>query len=310
MTGWRATLAALYDHSLIFIDQQSAIPGRPRGNAMAAPQLQRIFCIIDPTSNHQRALARSVSIAAESRAAIHAYVAVQIPDDVHHEDPDEFHAAELSRYRLWLDNLTAPYAADGVQITTEAEPVKDWRDALAPAAQRAEADLIVRSTFRRSPLRRQMLKSADWKLLREARCPVLLVKSDRVLALDKVLVAVNLRNEDQAHQQLTDSVIAYAQAVSRFTGGELHAVNAYQGSMNFVHPPDLAKRLDIDRRRAHVGEGSPEAVITQIAEKISAPLVIIGSLSRRGVSGMVVGNTAERILDGVDADVLTVVQAP
>lgn len=277
---------------------------------MATPQLERIFCIIDPTSTHQRALARSASIAAESGATIHAYVAVQIPDYIEHEDDDDLCAAELCRYRLWLESLVAPYTEDGIPVTTEAEPVSDWRDALAPAALRAQADLIVRSTFRRSPLRRQMLKSADWKLLRDARCPVLLVKSDRVLALDKVLVAVNARNEDQAHQQLTDTLIAYAQAVSRFTGGELHAVNAYQGSMNFVHPPDLAKRLDIDRRRAHVGDGSPEAVITQVADKIGAPLVIIGSQARRGVSGMVVGNTAERILDSVDADVLTVIHAP
>lgn len=276
---------------------------------MAAPRLNRIFCVIDPTTNRQRALVRSVSIAAESGASIHAYVAVQLPDTMQHEDTDELEDAEVTRYRLWVESLVAPHVEKGIDIAIEAEPVSDWRDALAPAAARAEADLIVRSTFRRSPLKRQMLKSADWKLLREARCPVLLVKSDRVLELDKVLVAVNLRAKDDAHQQLLDSVIAYAQAVSRFTGGELHAVSAYQGSMSFVHPPDLAKRLDIDRGRAHVGDGSPEAVITQVAEKIGAPLVVIGSLSRRGVSGMVVGNTAERILDSVEADVLTVVQS-
>lgn len=169
--------------------------------------------------------------------------------------------------------------------------------------------MIVRSSYRRTALQRRVLKTTDWMLLRASRSPVLLVKTGSVEKLDSVLVAVNLAAKDAPHQCLNDTVIAYAQGVARMTGARLHAVNAYQGSMNFVHPPDLAKRVGIERAQAYVGDASPEQLIAEVAEKVGATLVVIGSLSRRGMSGVVVGNTAERILDNVNADVLTVFEA-
>jgi universal stress protein E len=125
-----------------------------------------------------------------------------------------------------------------------------------------------------------------------------------------VLAAVNLRSSDEPHARMTDLVIAYAQAVSRLTGAELHAVNAYNGSVNFVHPPDLAKRLGIDRRFAQVGDASPDELIAEVAARLGDPLVVIGSIPRPGFAGGVVGNTAERILDHLQSDILCIVERP
>lgn len=273
---------------------------------MAVPQLRKIFCVIDPTTPHQRALQRATSVAASSRAVVHAHLCFALPANATYQDPDDFREAELSRYRLWLDKLVEPYLTRDIEVTTEVECQDNWRDALAAAAARADSDLVIRSSYRRTALQRRMLKTTDWTLLRESRCPVLLVKTGDVEKLDNVVVALNIAAKDEPHQRLTETVIQYAQAVARMTGARLHAVNAFRGSMNFVHPPDLAKRVGIGRAEAHTGDASPEELVAQVAERIGASLVVIGSLSRRGVSGMVVGNTAERILDHVNADVLTV----
>jgi nucleotide-binding universal stress UspA family protein len=77
---------------------------------------------------------------------------------------------------------------------------------------------------------------------------------------------------------------------------------------NFVHPPDLAKRVGIERSKAHVGEGAPEVQIAATVSELGSPLVVIGSMARKGMSEMVVGNTAERILDQINADIMVVVQ--
>jgi universal stress protein E len=145
-------------------------------------------------------------------------------------------------------------------------------------------------------------------LLRQAHCPVLLVKTDRVGGLEKVLVALNLEEKGKPYQQLTKTVIAHARSIVDRTGAELHAVNAYQGMENFVHPPDLAKRVGIERSKAHVGEGAPEVQIAATVSELGSPLVVIGSMARKGMSEMVVGNTAERILDQINADIMVVVQ--
>jgi len=273
---------------------------------MSPPPLRKILCVIDPTTPDQRALVRAATIAENSRAVVHAYLCFSLPNNASYQDTDEMRAAETRRHQLWLDELVAPYLAEDIQVVTEVECQDDWRSALGAAAARAEADLIVRSSYRRTALQRRMLKTTDWTLLRESRCPVLLVKSGSVQKLDHVVVAVNVAAKDAPHQRLNDTVIAYAQSVAEMSGARLHAVNAYQGSVNFIHPPDLAKRVGVDRSQAYVGDMSPEELIADVVEKVGASLVIIGSLSRRGMSAMVVGNTAERILDNVRADVLTV----
>jgi hypothetical protein len=89
---------------------------------------------------------------------------------------------------------------------------------------------------------------------------------------------------------------------------ELHAVSAYPESDRFIHPPDVAKTLDIDRSQAHVRQGSACDVIPAFANKIKADLVIVGNVARRGLSGLIVGNTSEKILTNIKSDVLVLVR--
>ena len=51
------------------------------------------------------------------------------------------------------------------------------RDAIAPAAERAGADLVVKAASSHSGTGRRLLKTSDWTLLRNSHCPVYLVKS-------------------------------------------------------------------------------------------------------------------------------------
>ena len=83
-------------------------------------------------------------------------------------------------------------------------------------------------------------------------------------------------------------------------------MNAYSGSIHFVHPPDLAKRVGIDRMNAHTSDGSPADVIIEYARDIKAELVIIGSVARHGVTGLVFGNTSEDILDTLECHIMSI----
>jgi len=271
-------------------------------------QLEKIFCVIDPTTPNQRSLLRGMGIATGAGASLHMYVCMAPPTGLKARLKEPALVAEAQRYEAWMEKLAKPAVERGIKVTTEVECHEDWREALAPAAKRAGADLIIKGSFRRNSLRRQLLKTGDWALLRSAKSPVLFVKRDEVGRLDKILASVNVNAKDKKHQALTEEVIAYAKFVAESTGAKLHAVNAYSDSMQFVHPPDLAKKLGIERRQAHVGQGAPERVLAEVVEKLGNPLVIIGSVARRGVGGAIVGNTAERLLDHVDADVLCVVR--
>lgn len=262
----------------------------------------KLFCVIDPTTVTQASLERAQVLAKLTKASIHAYACVTAPSG-----PEGSREAEVERYKAWLTVMMKPLIDAGCEVTSEIEVSDDWRQALAPAARRAGANLIIKSSRRRTPLQRRFLRTSDWLLLRAAHCPVLLAKSPTTKPITSVLAAVNLNAADDAHQKLNDIVIATAKQVVELTGAELYAVNAHSDSLDFVHPPDLARRLGIPRAHAHVGEGDPADVIQEVAGKLGWPLVVIASVARTGLTAAVVGNTAERILDGLETDILTVV---
>ena len=60
------------------------------------------------------------------------------------------------------------------------------------------------------------------------------------------------------------------------------------------------------RAELHVGCDSPSRAIREGVEKLEADLLVMGTVSRTGVAGLLVGNTAERLLDRVECSLLTI----
>lgn len=66
--------------------------------------------------------------------------------------------------------------------------------------------------------------------------------------------------------------------------------------------------LNIDRTQvhAHLSWGTPWQEIRRIARHQAADLIVIGTVGRSGITGVLLGNTAEKILDTCDCSILTV----
>jgi len=47
-------------------------------------------------------------------------------------------------------------------------------------------------------------------------------------------------------------------------------------------------------------------VIANICEKIEADVLVIGTVGREGLSGVLIGNTAELVVDKVDCDIIVI----
>ena len=81
------------------------------------PTLNKIFAVIDPTTDNQIALTRAGKFAGRNEdIAIHAYEAIHVTGDC--TDVDAMERVETARHQAWLDTL-------------------------APAALRAGASLII-----------------------------------------------------------------------------------------------------------------------------------------------------------------------
>jgi len=68
---------------------------------------------------------------------------------------------------------------------------------------------------------------------------------------------------------------------------------------------DLVKPYGIDDSATNVVVGTPAVEIRQLAEKIGADLIVLGTHSRHGL-GLMLGSTANAVLHGAPCNVLTV----
>jgi nucleotide-binding universal stress UspA family protein len=56
----------------------------------------------------------------------------------------------------------------------------------------------------------------------------------------------------------------------------------------------------------HLPEGLAQKVIPPLAAELHADIVVMGTVARTGISGLIIGNTAEAILDQLTFSVLTI----
>ena len=120
-------------------------------------------------------------------------------------------------------------------------------------------------------------------------------------------MAIDMSRDDALHTQLNDLVIGYGKALLvGAEGASIYAVNAYPSADNYIYKDDLAAKAGIDAANACTIEGPPEKVIPEIAEQIEADIVIVGTAARDGTKAAMIGNTAEKILDAIAINILTV----
>ena len=174
-------------------------------------------------------------------------------------------------------------------------------------------------------------KATIQRLLRKCPCPVWVIRPTRART-QRVLAAVN---PDPDEADLNRTILELASSMVERFGGELHLIHAWEfygeammRSSAFVRTTsadldrfileerdtraraltDLltATGLDDAAWKIHLEKGRPEDRVPQVVAKSRINLLVMGTLARTGVSGVLIGNTAERILDQVRCSVVAV----
>jgi universal stress protein E len=166
----------------------------------------------------------------------------------------------------------------------------------------------------------------DWKLLRETSAPLLLTSSASWSSQITILAALDLNRLDAAHQNLNATVLDAATEMARVHNGKVHCVYAIEISrvlagLDTIKPRALAKTVrdqamkemirltkpyGIPKSRLHLPIGSVGTVVNQTASTVEADLLVMGTTARKGVKGLIIGNSAERVLEKCWNDVLAV----
>jgi universal stress protein E len=241
--------------------------------------------------------------------------------------------AARARFLRRLEAFAKPLRRSGLTVTTTAEWDYPAHEALVRRARQARADLIVAELHAGRHAAPRFLRYTDWELVRHSPVPVLLVRTRGAYATPRVLAAVDPSHAFAKTAGLDEEILRNAARFADTLRGSLHVGHAYMpslvGSMpaEFTSPEATARiireaqklaeqGLDKALRSARLGKLSttrrhlvarhPIDAIPLLVGKLHADLVVMGAVSRSGLKGLLIGNTAERLRDDLTCDLLVV----
>jgi len=224
-----------------------------------------------------------------------------------------------------LDALATAIAARGPQCHAVARWDRPRDNAIAREALAFGAELVIVTPDR---ARHGILSSSDWKLVSHCPAPILVVKGDGEKRYENVVAAVDPVHAHAKPGDLDDAIVAMAAKVAAVAKAKLALVHcflplSYYDTDDIDRLPlkDAEDALEGSRRDAlaalaqsaglpesatELVAGKPEAIFESMAEEGRADLVVMGGLSRGMLADLLIGSTAERVLQHAACDVLIV----
>ncbi|GAA5315524.1 MAG: universal stress protein [Candidatus Pelagadaptatus aseana] len=175
--------------------------------------------------------------------------------------------------------------------------------------------------------------SSDFHLMRKCPQPVWLLKPAADSKAQKILAAIDLNLEDHEEGRALNAMIMdLATTLASEDDSELHVLSCWSlygesslrnSAFMRVSEERITELLDSERRanqalqdalvsryqaqaiHTHLLKGSPVDLIPQFARANHVSAVVMGTVARTGVPGLLIGNTAEEILRLIDTSVIT-----
>ena len=267
-------------------------------------QFNNLFVVYDPTRSEQPALEKAVSIVGGISGKIHVFACI-FADTAASEDPSAEVLRLIAEQQSLLDEVLRPLIDSGIKVSTEVEWDKDWYQAVVRASSKNAADMVLKSSYKHSSPKRLLSRTSDWIIMRECLCPVMLVKGRKPRETPRVLAAIDICARKESYDRLNQKVVAVANEILKCEKAEVHVVNSFSDFKGVPDRQELINTTGIESGNIHIKMGEPAKVIRSQAKELDVSLVVVGNSARTGLSAALHGNTAEKMLDKLRCDVLS-----
>jgi nucleotide-binding universal stress UspA family protein len=306
-------------------------------------RFRNILVVCNRESEQDHALAAAVQIAVQNNASItllqvlaplnplQKMAKTQTPEQIE-EAYYNFYDNKLQRYAAKFSNK----AAIRCKVVVGIGFLEVIRSVL-----RNQHDLVVKTAETASWLQR-MFGSTDMHLLRKCPCAIWLLKPGQGLALRKIVATVDLPLDDKQaeevglNRQITE-IAASAATIHNASLQFLHAWQPQEAGMVLMWCDDPEKaqaELEQSIYQSHLNalkhfseqvqrwlgpepyqylkpdfellRGEPGQILANKIHETSADLVVMGTVARTGIAGMLIGNTAETMLEQLNCSVLAI----
>lgn len=303
-------------------------------------RFRNILYVAKTSVTQDSAMARAVSLAENNQAEL-TVVDVIPPVRSGGGLPNcgDLQAAMVNERRKELESLIAPYK-EGRDVHLGVLVGKTFLEVIR-AVLRNGHDLVIKPAENPDRLER-LFGSDDMHLLRKCPCPIWLTKPGEKFNYECIVAAIDfdpgepesiarglnhdilelsssLALSDFAVLHLVHAWDAPAEGIVRIWGRDPEAASSeYVGNERAHHQAgmDLLRRrlLEMAGREAygylsprfHMARGSAVTVVPELATQLQADLVVMGTVGRAGIPGLLIGNTAEAVLDQLQCSVLAV----
>jgi nucleotide-binding universal stress UspA family protein len=290
-------------------------------------KLQRILAATDFSSTARAGVDWAIELALAHDASIDLVHALLVPSRATDfvPSPPDFTEALQEAASGRLNEITTMVREKGVEVSAELKLGVPSQVILETASQQ-DADLVVIGTRGLSGLRHLLLGSTAERVVQHAQCPVLTVHpgdADKHRPLDTILVPTDFSKDAET------AYFAALNLLGRQSSTRVVLLHVYHLPYEYTAYGTIPTSLDYFRDvqgaaeerlttladeikqqgfqvETLAREGFPPEVILGEAEAAGADLIAMGTHGRTGLAHLVLGSTAERVVQRANCPVLTV----
>ena len=189
---------------------------------------------------------------------------------------------------------------------------------IAQEADDYDVDLVVQHVNGASQEDRHLLPQDSWQLVRNCKRPLLLIRDKGWPSHPVLMAAIDPLHSHHKPLQLDDKIMQAAQVTKDELQGELHVVHACSAAAHpFTAPEKIVAKhqeelnafmenYDIPTSNIHLSTEKPVQALVEYKDKIHADIIVMGVVSKSRLADALIGNTAEKVVDYMKADVMVI----
>jgi len=232
----------------------------------------------------------------------------------------EQHAEELNEY-------FAPERWRGIEVVKDDASVRGFIPIIQKVLRDGH-DLVIKIDSRE-----QGIEQLTMRLVRKCPCPVWIMKR-AASQLKNIMAAIDVSAEYPETDALNDKIVEFTDSLAEREEGVAHYLHVWrlQCETALRGPRFRIPDEEIDQLRAelyeerqalldqvlarnsiacpqeqiHLREGFGVEVIKEAITELGVDLVVMGSVARSGIPGLLIGNRAEQLLSVISCSVLTI----
>ena len=293
-------------------------------------QFKNILVDIHPDESEIKetvAIEKAINLAKKNQSKLTLLSVLKEPSGLFNEEiAPQLLAAAIEEREEWLQGLMIEH--DDIDVTIHVMEGIRFLEIIRQVL-RNKHDLVITLTEENKGLRTHLFGTTTMNLLRKCPCPVWVIKRDQVKPYKRILAAVDPTDDDVKRDSLNPLILELAAGMARKEKAELHIIHVrdemnrrYVRRMRKEEVEELILRMrnQYDLRmnvllnqvdltdlnpQVHQVEGISVVSIPEIVLSEEIDLLVMGTVCRTGITGFLIGNTAEVVLDQVNCSVLT-----